>query len=44
MKSESNGRSFATGNGCSNSQGAGGFDYDTNTGRADPFMHWWFLP
>ena len=34
-------RSFANGN------GAGGFEYDTNTGRPDPEMqaaHWWFAP
>lgn len=44
MRSESNARSFANGNGASNSQGSGGFEYDTNTGRPDPAEHWWFRP
>ena len=44
MRSESNGHSFANGNGASNSQGGtGGFDYDMNTGRPDPESHWWLL-
>lgn len=43
-------RSFANGNGpgpcqgASNSQGTGGFEYDVNTGRADPWQHWWLQP